>query len=182
MKAISLDASTTAIGWSIWEDDNLINCGKIKPLDEKADWRDRLCSLMPQLNKIIKEYSPQCAYIEEVPLMDGKGKLTLVQLGAVGGSILTICSVHNMSATYIRPATWRKNIGLHDGTVEGKLRENLKPNSIKMANELFGLNLICTYTKGGNYNEKKSDDDISDCLLLYASTREKYNKNNKFKI
>jgi len=51
-----------------------------------------------------------------------------------------------------------------------------------MANELFGLNLVCTYTKGGNYNEKKSDDDISDCLLLYASTREKYHKNNKFKI
>ena len=40
--------------------------------------------------------------------------------------------------------------------------------------KLFGLNLACVFTKSGNYNGIKSDDDISDAILVYASTRDKY--------
>ena len=72
---------------------------------------------------------------------------------------------------FIPVSTWRKNIGILVGK---KDRDTKKIMSINKANELFGINLNCVMTKGGNYNLDKSDDDISDSILLYASTRDKY--------
>lgn len=174
---IGIDASTTAIGWSIWDEDNLIDCGKLKTTlntEDSKKWRLRIQNFVPQLSRLLEEYKVEQAYVEDVPLFEKKGKLTLVQLGAVQGSILGICGAKNIDVTFITPNTWRSNIGLYDGTEEGKERENLKPNSIKMANEMFELSLKCEYTKGGKYSEEKSDDDISDSILLYCSTRDKY--------
>ena len=57
---------------------------------------------------------------------------------------------------------------------EKKHRDELKVKSLELANKLFGLNLACVFTKSGNYNGIKSDDDISDAILVYASTRDKY--------
>jgi hypothetical protein len=71
---------------------------------------------------------------------------------------------------FIEVGTWRKNIGISTGD---KSREAKKIKSIEMANKLFGLDLPINYTKGGNYKEEGSDD-ISDSILLYCSTRNKY--------
>ena len=71
---------------------------------------------------------------------------------------------------YINVGTWRKNIGIGDGD---KQRDSKKVRSIQKANELFGLKLPCLFTKGGNYKPCGSDD-ISDSILIYASTRDKY--------
>jgi hypothetical protein len=174
MRYISLDASTTAIGWSIFDEDNLVAYGKIKPDDEKAQWRERIINLIPKVNKLLSEYKPEIAYVEDVPLIDKKSKLTLVQLGAVQGMLLGVLCSFNIETHFIYVSTWRKNIGLHDGTRKGMERENLKPNSIKLANKLFNLDLKCVYSKTGKYQEKKSDDDISDSILIFASTREKH--------
>lgn len=171
---LSLDASTTCTGWAIFDDDVLINFGKIKPTILKLEWRDRIINMIPQLHEIMKEYKPKKVYCEDVPLMEKRGKLTLVQLGAVQGSIIGVASSHNIETEFINVGTWRKDIGLYDGTESGKERNNLKAHSIELANKLFDLNLDCIYTKGGNYNSDKSDDDISDCILMYSSTREKY--------
>ena len=46
MRYISLDASTTAIGWSIFDEDNLVNYGKLTPDDEKTPWRNRIIVLL----------------------------------------------------------------------------------------------------------------------------------------
>lgn len=179
MKQISFDASTTNIGWSVWEEDDLLHYGKLQPTISKLEWRDRIQNFIPQLNELIKLYNPYNSYVEDVPLMSKKGKLTLVQLGAVQGMILGVCYSNNIEVNFIPVSTWRSDIGLYNGTKEGKERENLKPNSIKKANEMFNLELNCIYTKCGNYNEDKSDDDISDSILLYASTREKYKVSKK---
>lgn len=176
MRYISLDASTTAIGWSVFDEDDIIGYGKLEPTNEIEHWRKRIIDFIPKLYKLLKEYKPDKAYIEDVPLIDKKSKLTLVQLGAVQGMLLGILGALDIKAEFIHVATWRKNIGLHDGTQEGKNRNVLKPKSINLANELFDLSLKCVYTKKGNYNEKMSDDDISDSILIFASTRQKYRK------
>jgi Holliday junction resolvasome RuvABC endonuclease subunit len=173
MIVMSLDASTTCIGWSIFDDDNLIDCGKLKPTVDKLEWRDRIQNFIPQLHNLMKQYYPQKVYVENVPLIN-KQMITLVQLGATQGMILGLCCSHNVNVEFIDVGTWRKNIGLYDGTKEGKERDVLKAHSIQKANELFGLDLKCIYTKSGNYNSDKSDDDISDSILIYASTRPKY--------
>lgn len=174
MKYLSIDASSTCIGWALWNEDKLLQCGKIKPIDEDAHWRERIKSLLPQLDEIIKTNKPKKIYCEDVPLMNKGGKATLVLLGAVQGSILGLCASNNIDIEFIKVGTWRSRIKIFNGTNEGKERDNLKISSIKLANELFGLDLKCVLTKSGKYNEKKSDDDIADSILLYASMFDKY--------
>lgn len=175
MKYLSLDASSTCIGWSVWDNDKLIDYGKLKPKDKNASWRDRIKDLIPQVDIIIKKYKVKGIYCEDVPLIKKKGgSATLVLLGAVQGSILTLACLNNIPLTLIPVATWRSNIGLFDGTNNGKERDTLKIHSIQKANELFGIDLNCTIRKSGTYNGDKSDDDIADSILLYASTIHKY--------
>lgn len=169
MITLSLDASTTCIGWSVFDEDNLIAFGKITPTEKKLEWRDRLQNLIPQLHKVIQQYKPVLVYAEDVPLIRSKSMSTLVVLGAVQGAIIGICLSHNVRVEFIPVSTWRKNIGLHDGTKEGKERNVLKQHSIEKANALFNLNLLFI-----SLSSNKNDDDISDSILLYASTRDKY--------
>lgn len=180
MIAMSIDASTTCCGWSIFDDDKLLDCGKLKPIDEDAHWRDRIISLIPQINKIVKKYKPSKVYCEDIPLMAKRGKSTLVTLGAMQGALLGLFSAWSIPIEFIAVSTWRRNIGLFDGTEKGKERDEMKVKSIRKANELFDLDLACIFTKSGKYNPKKSDDDIADSILIYCSTRDKYKaKENK---
>lgn len=172
IRTISLDASTSCTGWSVWDDDDLIECGKIKFKDK--NWRVRIQEQFNLLPELIKKYKPTEIIAEDVPLGGQGGKTTIVKLGVVQGVILSVCTLYNIKVTFKSVPIWRADIGLYDGTEKGKKRENLKPKSINLANELFGLDLKCEYTKKGIYSEAKSDDDISDSILIYASTRDKY--------
>ena len=178
MISISIDASTTMIGYSIWDEDELIKYGKLAPTIKDLEWRERVKDFIPQLQTIINEYKPKKMYAEDVPLFEkgqgAKGKKTLVQLGATQGSIIGLCGANNIEIEFIPVSTWRSNIGLYNGTEEGKERDNLKIASIIKANELFGIDLKCLYTRNGTYKSKGSDDDIADSILVYASTRDKY--------
>lgn len=179
MIGFGIDASTTCIGYSIFDDDKLIKYGKLKPTVDGLEWRDRVQNFIPQLQKLIEEYKPQVMYIEDVPLINRIMK-TILQLGAVQGALVTICELNKIDIKFIAVSKWRKDIGLFDGTEKGKERDEMKIKSILKANELFNLNLNCTLTKSGNYNPNKSDDDISDAILIYASTIDAYKVKKKF--
>lgn len=171
---ISIDASTSMIGYSIWEDDILLKYGKISPINSNAEWRDRIISLINQLKYLTNEYKFDNMFVEDVPNKPNGGVLTAIKLGAMQGALLGFCSTNNINPVFIKVGTWRHNIGLFDGTKERLQRDNLKIASIDKANELFGLTLQKVFTKGGNFKDGISDDDISDSILIYASTREKY--------
>lgn len=171
MTVLSIDASTTCIGWSVFEDDTLIKCGKIKPTIDTPNWRERIQNLIPQVQILIDKYKPKKMYAEDVPLIGKKAKLTLVQLGAVQGFLIGLCGANGLLMEFVPVGTWRKNIGISKGETD---RDSMKIKSIYKANELFGLDLKCVFTKGGNYNGDKSDDDIADSINVYASTRNKY--------
>jgi Holliday junction resolvasome RuvABC endonuclease subunit len=181
MIGIGLDASTTCIGYSIWENDKLIDYGKIKPTKNDLKWRDRVCNFIPQLHDIINKYKPTVVKIEDIPLIN-KQMITLVQLGCVQGMILGLFNSNDILVEFVNVNTWRKDVDLFDGTKKGKERDILKQHSIEKANKLFNLNLNCILTKSGNYNANKSDDDIADAILIYASTLDKYKIKRKFKI
>ena len=66
---------------------------------------------------------------------------------------------------FIPVSTWRKNIGIFSGDRADQKRDKLKENSIKLANQMFNLNLI--FVSPGS---SKNDDDISDSILIAAST------------
>lgn len=170
MVGMGIDASTSCIGWSIFINDELVKYGKITAPKDCDGWRERVQQLIPSLQAIIDKYHPSKMIVEDVPLIN-KQMITLVQLGAVQGMLLSICEHNDIEVEFINVNTWRKNIGISDGD---KNRDNKKIRSIEKANELFGLELPCVFTKFGNYNSIKSADDEADAILVYASTLEKY--------
>lgn len=170
MKYISLDCSTTCIGWAVFEEDNLIKYGRLEPTEKGLDWQDRVHNLLPQVEQLIIENKPSKIYQEDVPMGGAGGALILSQLNYLKGAISVIerkyCDIE-----YLGVGTWRKNIGINDG--KDQRRDAKKIKSIEKANELFKINLPLEYTSGGNYKPCGSDD-ISDAILLFSSTRDKY--------
>lgn len=167
---ISLDCSTTCIGWAVFEEDNLIEYGRIEPTEKGLDWRDRVHNLLPQLEELIIKYKPTTIYQEDVPMGGSGGALILSQLNYLQGCFSVIERKYS-NIEYIGVGTWRKNIGINSG--KDQRRDAKKIKSIEKANELFNIDLPLEFTSGGNYKPCGSDD-ISDSILLYASTREKY--------
>ncbi len=159
MITMGIDASTTATGIAVFDDEKLIFHDTIRPKGE--DWRDRLFHQAPLLDEIIKKYKPEKACIEDVPLKSTGGLKTLVILGAVQGMVYTTLASNNVEAVFVSPTTWRSQLGMFDGTTEGKKRAVLKEKAIKKANEIFGLNL-------GWFgpNSKKSEDDEAESILI----------------
>ena len=146
MIVMGVDASTNCTGWSIFFNDELLAYGKIVPKRKHEDWRERIVDIFTQLDEVIKQYHPDRLVVEDVPLFSQKGKKTLVQLGAVQGSLLLFKKDYpDLMIDFIPVSTWRKNVGM------------------------FNLNLI--FVSPGS---SKNDDDISDSILIAASTMKKY--------
>lgn len=86
-------------------------------------------------------------------------------LGAIQGALLGICGAYDIEYDLVSVSTWRRKVGLYDGTAEGKERSVLKQHSIELANKLFNLSLVYK-TPTSKFN----DDDISDAILVGYST------------
>ena len=167
---LSLDASTTCIGWAVFEGDILLKYGRIIPTEKGLDWRDRVHNLLPQLEELILEYKPTEIYQEDVPMGGAGGAMIIAQLNYLQGVLSVIERLYS-NIQYVNVGTWRKNIGINSG--QDQRRNAKKIKSIEKANELFNLDLPLEFTSSGNYKENGSDD-ISDSILLYCSTRDKY--------
>lgn len=166
MTTMGIDASTSATGWSIFEDDKLIAHGVIKP--KGSDWQDRIKQEWPLLCKIAEKYKPEKIYIEDVPLKDGKK--TLIMLGAVQGMILGFSAYENIPVEFLLPSDWRGALGLYDGTREGTQREVLKKKAIEMVNKKFGLNLLWVAPKS-----KRNEDDTAEAILIaYSQVKQRF--------
>lgn len=179
---ISLDASTTAIGWAVFNEDELIEYGRLTPSEKDLDWRERVHNLLPQLENLILKYKPTKIYQEDVPMLVRQGEVmkirksnagdvtALYKLSYLQGALSIIQNVYS-EVEYIEVGKWRKNIGINDGKDQRRNAKKIK--SIERANELFGLDLPLEFTRGGNYKPNGSDD-ISDAVLLGASMLDKY--------
>lgn len=157
-----IDASTTAVGWSIFNGTDLIDYGCFRPNGD--DWRDRTQQIAPFIKRLLEKYHVDKVILEDVPLMGKRGNKTLVILGAVQGMLLGVTSSMNIPTEFILPSSWRSPIGLFDGTKAGTRRDEMKRKSIEKANEQFGLEL-----KWVSPCSKKNDDDISDAILVAYS-------------
>ena len=167
MIGIGIDASTSIIGYSVFQDDKLLYCDKVERID--GNGRERVQDVIPQIQNIIDKYKVDKIIMEDVPLMSRQSKI-LVQLGVCQGALLTIAQLNNIEIEFVGVGTWRKNIGISTGERD---RNSMKIKSIEKANELFGLNLPIEYTRNGSYKPCGSDD-IADSILIYASTLDKY--------
>ena len=167
---LSLDASTTCVGWAVFEGETLIKYGRIEPTEKNLDWQDRVHNLLPQVENLILRYKPNKIYQEDVPMGGSGGALILTQLAYLKGA-LSVIERKYCNIEYIGVGAWRKNIGINSG--KDQRRDAKKIKSIEKANELFNINLPLEYTSGGNFKPCGSDD-ISDAILLAAQTMDKY--------
>lgn len=170
---MGIDASSTCTGVSVFEDGKLVYYTAIRPKGE--NWRDRMFHEGSDLSNIMQRYEPCKIFMEDVPNNPSGGLKTAMVLGGVQGFIYGVASNHNIPIEFVLPTTWRSNIGLFDGTKEGKKREVLKQKAIKMANEKFGLELLWV-----SPNSKKNDDDIAEAILICASMLNIVTKERKF--
>lgn len=157
MTIISIDASTSSSGWAVFQNNELIAHGCVKP--KGKDWRDRIMEESVFFMQLIQKYNPDMICAEAMPLKPGSH--TLEALGAVHGMILCLCAGYKIKPVFLLPSKWRKTLGLFDGTRQGMKREVLKEKAIIMANEKFGLNL-----KWYGPKSKKSEDDEAEAILI----------------
>ena len=122
MVIISLDASTSCTGYAVFDGDNLVTYGKIKPHGD--DWRDRIMDETMGLAALMREYHPQVIIAEDVPLKDGKN--TIVKLGAVHGMILSLCAGFKIKPLFLFPGNGRHDLGLFDCTRTAMKRDAMK--------------------------------------------------------
>lgn len=166
MTIMGIDASSTATGWSIFEDNELIAHGTVKPKGE--NWREKIQNEWSKLDEILEKYKPEQIYIEDVPLKSGSH--TLVVLGAVQGMLLALCTSKSIPVSFLLPSDWRGSVGLYDGTRAGTHRVVLKQKAIKMANKKFGLDLLWVSPN----SKKNQDDEAEGILIAYSQIKPRY--------
>ena len=157
VKILSLDASTKSTGYAIFDNGELVAHGVIK--EKHDDWRENVMAETMELAAIIREYQPDEVYAEDVPMKDGK--LTIAKLGAVQGMILSLCAGFRLKPTFLLPTVWRRELGMFDGTRKGMTRDVLKEKAVRMANEIFGLDLVWVKPKS-----TKNEDDEAEAILI----------------
>lgn len=151
MKILGIDASTSATGWSVIEDGELIECGLIKP--KSHEWRERIVSIRDEIEKIIIKFKVNKVQMEDVP-MEQKNIVTLHKLSVLQGWLCSLFNKYNIEIQFQSPTQWRSKLQMFDGTNQGKQRRNMKDKAVEMANSMFDLQL------------KKSHDDIAEAILI----------------
>ena len=148
MKILSLDTSTKASGYAIFDNGKLIRYSSID-LSNIKDTDARFRQMISELYKLIEYECPDSVVIEEmvVPRNPQTQRLLTMILGAVYGKCLNL----GLSYTALRPTQWRKYVRNCDEKLPRK-REELKPWSIRKVNEIWGLRGI--------------DDNVSDAILI----------------
>lgn len=163
MITLGIDASTKCTGYAVFRDKELIDYGKVS--SDKDNWRERVVFMMSEIAKLAKEYNAN-EIVAEVPVKTLANVNTLEQLFSLHGAILGITAVLHVKFIPIEVNSWRKKLGLLKDIPKNTKdkRAILKERSIKMANELYGLELLWK-----SASSKFNDDDISDAILIAHS-------------
>lgn len=129
MRILSLDASTSATGWAIWEDGELLDSGCFRP-NSKLSWEARSFKVAG----FVADQQFDMLVMEDVPLQRN-GLPTLAKLCVLSGMIRFAAG----NKVYLfQPNKWRSKAGLSPFK---KHRDELKQAAVDKVNELYNLDL-----------------------------------------
>jgi crossover junction endodeoxyribonuclease RuvC len=94
---------------------NLLFATEIAPIGEGARKRLPLAGLV----ELIEQYHATHAVIEDVGAMPKQGIATAFRFGRATGSFEGVLSALKIPTTFIRPAVWKKPLGIAGATKEG---------------------------------------------------------------
>ena len=170
MIRMGIDASTHITGYCVFDDDVLKTYGKIKA-EETLSWRERIVFMMQELAQLVQEYNPEELCLE-VPIKTIKNVNTLEQLFSLHGALIGMAATLHVRVIPVEVSSWRKQLGMLSHEDRNTVKRNaLKEKSVKMANQLYNLDLVYK-----SPNSKYNDDDISDSILICHTIIHKHDR------
>lgn len=184
MWILGLDMSTQKTGYAIFEDNQLYDYGCFEMLSTtEKDWRKRITYMAHELGELMRKYTIDKVYIEDVPPIINNSQ-TVKILGALQGIVLGVMGIFGVGVEFIPVETWKNklNINLSHSKeynqakrelkgikkdiekLKGKVKAYEKKMSIDLVNHKFGIELA--WKSAGS---KQNDDDIADAINIVAS-------------
>lgn len=123
MKILSIDQSTTRIGYCLWDNKNYVESGvfeisrptskkkiktKNKNIDEEYQYVYKGFDFIVSL---INKYEPNLIVMEEVFM--GRNAAVLKKLGTLKGMVLGYCKALEINTSVVYPTTWKSFIRVH---------------------------------------------------------------------
>lgn len=156
MIIMGLDISTQATGWSVFNDNQLMDYGVI--LASSTNVYNRIEKITAELEELVKKYSPNYILAEEpLPVFSGHNINTYRMLTFCHGSICLMLNRYRLDMHLSTSSAWRKKVGIKTG--RNVTRTELKKQSIAKAKELFNI-------------DTKSDDLAEGVLIGYSEAME----------
>ena len=93
---------------------NLLLATEITPIGEGARKRLPLAGLVD----LVEQYAVTCAVVEDVGAMPRQGVTSSFRFGRATGSFEGVLSALKIPTTFIRPAVWKKPLGVAGATKE----------------------------------------------------------------
>lgn len=165
---LGLDCATKKTGYSIFDNDQLVESGTLVTSSEEI--KDRIEELFFAIRNIVSKYDIEIIILEDVPVNSHSNLKVGKDLATLQGVVLGICFENNIGYHLYNPSAWRSIIKTYDGTREGMKREVQKQKAVEIANELYGLSL--NYRKTDTIKEKSDDDQAEAILIATAYIKE----------
>lgn len=119
-RIIALDAATNVTGYSVYDDNALVDYGVFKTEEDK-DVTSRINEVKKWLEKVIQEWKPDFIGIENIQLQNYQVELYR-KLANLQGVLLDLCFEYDIPCDLVYSTQWRKYCDVGDG----KGRENKK--------------------------------------------------------
>lgn len=133
MKSLSLDASSTCSGWSLFEDGKYIESGFID-LKKDKDANHRIYEMAKKISELISYYKPHKIILEDT--MMSSNVSTLKMLANLAGAIKFYCYLHDFELETLYPSEWRKYLNIQE---KGAKRNELKNKAFNVCVDQLGL-------------------------------------------
>lgn len=155
MYVLGLDPSTKSTGYSIFENENLIDHGVITA--GSSNVYNRIDKMITELEKILQKYSINHCIIEEVLPEDVRfNNNAFKPLMYLQGFICHLLNKYNINFSFYMANEWRKKCGIQTGP--GIKRENLKNEDKLFVKKIYNID-VC-------------DDEADGICLGYSYTHE----------
>lgn len=155
----SLDQSLTCTGWSIWDEDKLIQYGtfKTKP---SVPIEERLGTIWKELGLLKDQYEFEYLFFEDIQRQANVE--TYKKLAYTQATVLLWCYWKECSYTILSPSHWRKILKDKYKITWGKARADQKKAAIDFIKKTCGVSVTS---------------DEADALCIGIAGRIEYNQN-----
>ena len=135
MKVLSMDQSTRASGYALFENGKYICSGVVDMSKSELDTYERSFEMAKALWKILKKYKPEHLIIEDTQQQNNVK--TVITLARLQGMIIGYAEAHGVKVHILLPSQWRAALEYSQGPKVK--RAELKKQSADYVKKHFGF-------------------------------------------